>query len=84
MATLYDQPPRSNSLQNYVSDVISTADTMFPGITIRGMSVDQWQAAARVTEVALQIQNADARDEQLAGFGELAQDAISALRETKS
>lgn len=81
MGTLFNQQPRDKSLQSYVGCVVSTAETLFPGLTIQDIDLDQWQAAARVTEVALQIQSADTFDEQLAGLGEIAQDAVGALRE---
>ncbi len=80
MGTLFNQRHRHETLQDYVGLIFTTADKMYPNLSIRNMSPAQWEAAAKVTSVGLDIQSADAFDEQLAGFGEIAQSIAENVR----
>jgi hypothetical protein len=43
-------------------------------------TVEQVQAACRVLELALKLQDYDIKDEQLAGFGELAKELLYEIK----
>ena len=77
MGTLFDQVSRQRSIDSYVSTVIGVAHELWPDD--KTYTPAQYEAAARVAEAALKIQNADVLDEQLAGFGEILRDFVSAL-----
>jgi hypothetical protein len=79
MGTLFDQPPRQDSLKYYVCSITETAELM--GYSTGKMTPAQWHAACDVTRAALAIQNADRLDEQLAGFGEILRDIGGAIGE---
>lgn len=67
MGTLFNQRPRSDTLETYfhlMKDALG-----FMGID-RPTPAD-WQLACDMVRTALGVQSADVLDEQLAGFGEL-------------
>ena len=74
MATLFDQPPRHDTLGLYVSWVHNNGVDL--GFDMKDPR--QVRAACDIIHTALAIQNADALDEQLGGFGQLLQNFISA------
>ena len=77
MATLFNQPPRQDKLQEYALWVCNVGREL-------GYQMDdpkQVRAACDVIHVALMVQNADVLDEQLGGFGELLQDFINMKEE---
>ena len=69
MATLFDQPPRQETLAGYMHWIRARAPEF--GFSLDTMSAADWQALCDIVRTALSIQNADAQDEQLAGFGQL-------------
>jgi hypothetical protein len=79
MGTLGNQPPRDPSIGHILKIIKEMGwkfDTMTP---------EKWHAACEVTRTALAIENADALDEQLGGFGEILNrlcDVIEGLSQT--
>ena len=70
MATLFDQPARSDSLSKIMDGIQMDAKRFgFP----EEMTPEEWHALCDLTRTALAIQSADVLDEQLAGFGEILQ-----------
>ena len=69
MATLYDQPPRQETLAAYMHWICDRAPEF--GFSPNAMTAADWRALCDIVRTALAIQTADARDEQLAGFGQL-------------
>ena len=47
----------------------------------KGLTPAEWHAVCDVARTALALQNADVLDEQLAGFGEILQELVEAIRE---
>jgi hypothetical protein len=77
MATLFDQPPRQQSLESYVS-LIETIALRF-GFFPKKMSPAEWHVVCDLVRTALAIQSADVLDEQLGGFGDILRDAVTAI-----
>jgi hypothetical protein len=69
MATLYDQPPRQESLAGYMHWICAQARKF--GFDPDAMTAADWHALCDIVRTALAIQSADALDEQLGGFGDL-------------
>jgi hypothetical protein len=69
MGTLHNQPARQEHLKYYVSSIAAVAKQI--GYNPDKMTPAQWHVACDVARTALAIQNADALDEQLSGFGEI-------------
>jgi hypothetical protein len=67
MATLFDQPPRQETLAGHW---IRARAGEF-GFSLDTMTAADWRALCDIVRTALAIQNADTQDEQLAGFGQL-------------
>jgi hypothetical protein len=79
MGTLFNQRPRQETLmEGYLSTVRYALLEM--GVQPEHATPDQWIAACEIVKAALAVQNADALDEQLAGFGELLRDLIEAIK----
>jgi hypothetical protein len=78
MGTLFEQKPRTDSIDCYFSVIWEALERM--GVDSRkNPTPDQVMAACRVVEVSLKIQSADVLDEQLGGFGELARGLVAAF-----
>jgi hypothetical protein len=76
MGTLLDQPER----QFYSTMRLIQAwgrDLDFPEL----MEPADWHALCDLVRTAIAVQNADIQDEQLAGFGEILQNLVEAIRE---
>jgi len=77
MGTLFDQPPRQESVNGYVYTVRRVAAEM--GYALDTIKPAEWHAACDVVRTALALQTADALDEQLAGFGEILKELVAAI-----
>ena len=77
VGTLFDQPVRTLS----VRQIIWVAEELgFVGEGgLADVTPEQWQAAAAVATAARHLENSDVHDEQLAGFGEIAQQFVHTL-----
>jgi hypothetical protein len=69
MGTLFDQPPRQETLAGYMHWIRARAPEF--GFSPDAMTAADWRALCVIVRTALAIQDADAQDEQLAGFGQL-------------
>ena len=82
MGTLSGQKPRQESVHKYTHDVVEVLRDVVgtdPGVATPA----DWHAACDVLRTAFLIQDGDARDEQLSGFGGLFEELIAALRERR-
>jgi hypothetical protein len=78
MGTLFNQRPRQDTLESYISTVEYAVRTL--GFKREKMTPADWHVVCDVARTALAIQNADAMDEQLAGFGEILQTIAENVR----
>ena len=62
-------PPRQETLTSYMRWIRARAPEF--GFSPDAMTAADWRALCDIVRTALAIQNADAQDEQLAGFGQL-------------
>jgi hypothetical protein len=76
MGTLFNQRPRQDRIDGYIGTVIAVARDIWPNVEEH--TPEQIEAACKVFEAALKMQNADVLDEQLTGFAELIQQIINA------
>ena len=80
MGTLFNQEPRQHKLDSYVNTIARILERDL-GKDPDNTTPEWWVAAAKVAEAATRLQNADCLDEQLAGFGEILQDAVSHMKD---
>ena len=81
MGTLSDQRPRTETLETYFIQVGKALDYM--EVKRDKATPAQYHAACDIVRTALAVQSADTLDEQLAGFGEIAQSLVSAVEGLK-
>ncbi len=67
MATVYDQPPRQQTLSRGHDEVWDWVRKYMGVSEPKHVTPEQWQAAAAVVRTSLAIQSADALDEQISG-----------------
>jgi hypothetical protein len=80
MGTLFDQPPRGESLGKIMRGLhMQAADFGFPD----PMTPADWHAFCDLVRTALVVQSADIFDEQLGGFGDILNRLVEALGEIK-
>jgi hypothetical protein len=75
MSTLFDQPPRQESLVRCMIWIRMIARDV--GFNPDKMQAEDWHALCDLVRTALAIQSADAFDEQIAGFGLILRDDLA-------
>lgn len=79
MGTLFDQPIRgteirSGAMERFMHDYLGVKD-------VTKATPDQWRLAAEVATASVVVAELDVKDEQLAGFGHIAEDFTRAMHD---